>query len=87
MGLERIGKYRMSKPVKFVKKAVKFVKRRGARGVMEKMHIANPKNELLKHMEFIMDRKEYPFDEKQIVAEELKAMLGNGKESKPGCNN
>ena len=58
----------MGKPVKFVKKAVKFVKRRGARGVMEKMHLANPKNELLKHMEFIMDRKEYPFDEKQYQA-------------------
>ena len=51
----------MKKLKKFVKKLVRFIKRRGLRGVMEKIKLVTPKIEVLKHLEFIMDREEIPF--------------------------
>lgn len=35
----------------------------------------------------IIGKTKYPFDEKQIVAEELQAMNSDGKERRPKCNN
>ena len=35
----------------------------------------------------IIGKTNYPFDEKQIVAEELRAMNSDGKERRPKCNN
>ncbi len=35
----------------------------------------------------IIGKTKYPFDEKQIVAEELKKMNSDGKERRPECNN
>ena len=51
---------------KFIKKAVRFIRRRGLRGVLEKMKVTTPQVEVLKHLEFIMDRKEIPFERKDF---------------------
>lgn len=49
---------------RFIKKAIRFIKRRGFRGILEKLHLASQKNELLKHYEYIMNRKPIKRDEK-----------------------
>lgn len=47
----------------FVIKGIRFVRRRGIRGVAEKFHLAPRKNEFLKHYEFLTTEKRVPFNQ------------------------
>ena len=52
----------MKKIINFIKKTARFLKRRGLRGVLEKFKVVSPKIEVLKHLEFLMDRNEISFN-------------------------
>lgn len=45
-----------------VVRGIRFVKRRGARGVLEKLHLARKKNEFLKHYEFLLENRCVPLN-------------------------
>lgn len=50
---------------KFANKLIRFIKKRGFRGVMEKCHVVEQKIDLLKWYEFVMDQKIKPFNQKE----------------------
>ncbi|MDD3137459.1 MAG: glycosyltransferase [Lachnospiraceae bacterium] len=52
---------------KFIKKTILFIKRRGFRGILEKLHVVSVKNELLKHYEYIMNETKIPLNEKAYL--------------------
>ncbi len=45
-----------------VTRGLRFVKRRGMRGVLEKLHLAKKKTEFLKHYAFLMQQERVPLD-------------------------
>lgn len=56
----------MKKLVKFIKKVVRFIRRRGVRGVLEKTKIVTPKIDVLRNLDFIMNREEISFNRKDF---------------------